>query len=95
MATTREKLMAKLHKAYPSLFLKTTEEFDGRSGGIWTGSEDRVVDRDGYIRFDYYAEDYQEKKYIFGVRVHLHNFLLRNGWYGEWYDCGTIMLYQI
>lgn len=94
MVTTREKLMAKLEKAYPNMFLRTTEEFSGSEGGIWTSGEESPEDKAGLPLFDYYTIDNEEKYYIFGVRVHLHNFLERNGWYGEWHDCGTMMLWK-
>lgn len=95
MTISREKLIAKLEKAYPDMFLRTTEEFSGSKGGIWTSGEEPPEDKDGLPLFDYWAEDYQEKYYVFGVRVHLHNFLKRNGWYGEWHDAGTMMLWKI
>ena len=92
---TREKLISKLQKAYPTITLRTTEEFNGNEGGIWTSGEDAPMDRTYMPIFDYYVEDYKEANYIMGVRVHLHEFLKRNGWYAEWYDAGTMMLWEI
>jgi hypothetical protein len=91
---SREKMMQKLQKSYPSMMLRLTEDFDGCKGGIWTSGEDAPEDRTGMKIFDYYTQDYKEKNYIFGVRVHLHEFLSRNGWYAEWHDAGTMMLWQ-
>ncbi len=90
MAITREKLIAKLKKAYPNMFLKTTEEFDGSEGGIWTSGEESPDDRTGLPLFDYYAES---ESYEFGVRTHFVNFLERQGWFAEWHDAGTMMLW--
>ena len=89
----RESLMAKLKSKYPKMFLRTTEEFDGGSGGIWTSAEDGLSDSKGYRLFDYYAEDYKEVNYIMGVRKSLHEFLEKNGWYCEFHDAGTVMIY--
>ena len=91
---SRESLMAKLQKAYPNMLLRTTEEFNGSEGGIWTSGESGIRDKKGMELFNYYSEDYKEVNYVLGVRKHLHEFLERNGWYCEWYDAGTIMIYQ-
>ena len=97
-AIGRDRLIAKLQKAYPTMMLRYTEEFDGEKGGIWTSGEDAPLDKTGMPIFDYWAEDYWAKdykniNYIFGVRKHLHEFLERNGWYAQWHDAGTMMLY--
>jgi hypothetical protein len=89
---TRERLMAKLEKAYPNMFLSTTEEFNGRKGGIWTSGEDSPLDKKGLPLFDYWA---MGTSYSLGVRPHFANFLERNGWFAEWNDAGTIMLWKI
>ena len=87
----RETIIAKLKAKYPTLFIKTTEEFDGSEGGLWMCGEDcDVTDRNGMPIFDYYAES---SKYDFGVIYHLNNWADRNGWMFEWYDAGTIMMY--
>lgn len=93
---TREQLIEKLKKSYPSMSVMLTENFDGTPGGIWLSGESGVVDRKGLPLFDYYSQDiYGDRpSYIFGVRYHLHNFLERNGWYAEWNDPGTIMLWE-
>lgn len=92
METTREQLMGKLLKSYPDMILHTTEEFNGSKGGIWTSAEDCPLDRNEMPLFDYYAEG---SYYELGVALHFYNFLERNGWYAEWYDCGTMMIYLI
>ena len=92
MSITRDSLISKLQKAYPKMGLRTTEEFDGSEGGIWTSGEESPEDRQGLPLFDYYAESM--KLYDLGVRVHFANFLERQGWYCEWYDAGTMMIWQ-
>jgi hypothetical protein len=92
MTATREKMMELLEAKYPNMFLRTTEEFDGGKGGIWTSGEDGLAGKDGFALFNYYAEG---KCYQFGVHTEIYNFLEKHGWYAEWHDCGTIMLYEI
>jgi hypothetical protein len=92
MTKTREKMMELLEAKYPQMFLRTTEEFDGGKGGIWTSGEDGLAGKDGFALFNYYAEG---KRYQFGVHTEIYEFLEGHGWYAEWYDCGTIMLYEI
>ena len=89
---TREEMLAKINKAYPKLFTKTTEEFDGGKGGIWSSGESGVTAKDGYRLFNYYAEG---NKYDIGVHNEIGKLLEKNGWYAEWYDCGTIMFWLI
>lgn len=92
MPISREKLIAKLKRAYPNMFLRTTEEFDGCEGGIWTSGEESPEDKSGLPLFSYYAEGCS---YELGVRTHFVTFLERQGWYAEWHDAGTIMLWLI
>lgn len=66
----------------------TTEEFDNSEGGIWISAEEP----DNELFFDYYAET---KAFELGVRVTLDDFLEKRGWYAEWNDPGTIMLWEI
>lgn len=91
---TREQLINKLKKAYPNMMLRTTEEFNNNKGGIWTSGEESPLDRHGLPLFDYWVVDSSEEKYIFGVRRHFHDFLERNGWFCEWYDAGTMMIWE-
>jgi len=92
MATKREKLMDILESKYPKMFLRTTEQFSGSKGGIWTSGEDNLPAKDGKSLFDYYADG---GKYELGVHKEIGDLLLKHGWYAEWYDCGTIMLWEI
>jgi hypothetical protein len=74
------------------MFLRTTEEFNGGKGGIWTSGEDDLPAKDNFPLFNYYSDG---KQYILGVHTEMYNFLEKHGWYAEWNDAGTIMLYQI
>ena len=92
MATTREQMMELLKAKYPNMFLRTTEEFDGCKDGIWTSGEESPSAKDGFPLFNYYAEG---NRYDLGVHTEIYDFLEGHGWYGEWHDCGTIMLWII
>lgn len=94
-ATKREEMLGILNKKYPNLFTKNTEEFKSDfKGGIWTTGESGIYAKDGFKLFDYYAYN-RQKKYELGVHNEIGNLLEKHGWYAEWYDCGTIMLWQI
>lgn len=71
----------------------TTEEFNGDEGGIWLCGEGGQLDRNNMRIFHYYNDDFEGAHYTFGVRNHLHRWAERAGWFFEWYDAGTIMLY--
>jgi len=92
---TREQMMEIIRAKYPKLFMKTTEEFDGSKGGIWSSCENGDEAGDERPLFNYYAEDYKEKTYVLGVHREIGDLLEKNGWYAEWYDAGTIMFYLI
>lgn len=91
MAKTRQQMMELLEAKYPKMFLRTTEQFNGNKGGIWTSGEDDLPAKDGFPLFNYYGEG---KRYELGVHTEIYSFLEKHGWYAEWYDAGTIMLWQ-
>jgi len=93
MTATREQMMTILAKAYPDMFLKTTEEFSGSKGGIWSSAEDGIEAKDGYDLFNYYSENYD--RYEIGVHNEIVALLGKHGWFAEWYDAGTIMFWLI
>jgi len=94
MALSRTKMMAKLEAKYPKLFMRTTEEFNGSKGGIWSSAENGDEAKDGFNLFNYYSEDYNEVRYHIGVHKEIYNLLEKNGWYAEWNDPGTIMFWE-
>ena len=86
-STNREIIIKNLQKK-GIIVRGTTEEFDNSEGGIWISAE--CLENEYY--FDYYAET---KAFELGVRVTLDDFLAKRGWYAEWHDPGTIMLWEI
>lgn len=89
----REALMEEIVERYGELHIRTTAEFYGdNSKGIWMSGEGvNAVEKDGNTILSYYAEG---KKYELGVHVKFLKFLEKRGWFPEWYDCGTMMLYK-
>jgi hypothetical protein len=72
-------------------FVSTTENFNGSTGGIHLCGES-MEEYKGDIIYDYYSEDHDNR--VFGVLNAWERELKKRGWYSQWYDCGTIMLYQ-
>jgi hypothetical protein len=95
MASKRNDVIKAINKAYPELNLGTTEEFNGSTNGIWVrGTEDDLRAKDEFNLFDYYNEDYNEKRYVFGVHKDIRNIVEPLGWFFEWNDPGTIMIWE-
>jgi hypothetical protein len=88
---TRNQVMSLLAKKYPGMFLRTTEEFSGSKGGIWTSGEDGPAAKDGSPLFDYWTEN--QTKYNLGVHTEIYDYLDELQWYCEWNDAGTIMIW--
>lgn len=70
--------------------VKTTEEFDGSAGGIWVSGENMDLFKGKRI-YDYYNET---RAYDLGVLSSWEKELDKRGWYSEWYDAGTVMIWQ-
>ena len=68
----------------PNAFLRYSEDFDGNDGGIWTGGEGNPS-IDGIGIFDYWN----------GNNTNVDKYLEDNGWFAEWYDAGTMFLWEI
>lgn len=78
MSKSRSVVTKEIRKAFPDLFVKPAEQFDGRgSGGLWTSGETGVFQ---------YWNHYVDPK--------MQNLLDKAGWYYEYYDAGTVMLYK-
>jgi hypothetical protein len=93
---TQDEMLNLLEQKYPKMFLKPSEQFGASyKGGIWSSGENGDLAKDGFKLFNYYAEDPKERRYVLGVHKEIGNFLEKHGWYAEWYDCGTIMLWPI
>ena len=72
-------------------FVKTSEEFDGTEGGLWASAEDGDMYKGKRI-YDYYAENH--KSYTFGVLNVWEKELNKRGYYSEYYDAGTVMIWE-
>jgi hypothetical protein len=70
--------------------VKTTEEFNGSEGGIWVSGEDPSYKYKGMRIYDYYVNS---KSYELGVLASWEKELNKRGWYSEWYDAGTVMIW--
>ena len=62
----------------------TTKDFSIAGEGIWISGESTSD------LFNYYSEVWYD---TFGVQPALNDFVEENGWYFEWYDAGTMMVW--
>jgi len=95
----RDKLMAALQKEWGLKHVKTSEEFDGTSGGIWLSGEEGetappwVQDGEDFPIFDYYID---HEPYTFGIHPEFEAFVIdKFGFAPEWNDPGTLMLWSL
>lgn len=95
MAKSRNFMMNKLETQWGLDFVSTTEDFYGTATckGIWLSGENGDCHKDGMELFNYWNEDH--KNYTFGVYNKIGEWAEKNGWYFEWNDAGTIMLWPI
>ncbi len=70
----------------------STEDFNGLLNGIWLSAENGEQYQSRDI-FDYYSVDH--KNYDIGVLKAFEKAMDQVGWYAEWNDPGTIMLWKI
>ena len=88
---TREELVKILQTKYALNFTKDSEEFDGEEGGIWLGGSEGLVMPDGKTEmFNYY---HGGSKFPQGINKDFANFLAKRGWYGQFADPGTVLLW--
>ena len=73
-------------------FVSTTEEFNGSEGGIWVSGEGGDEYK-GRVIYAYYSEDYKNR--TFGVDNRWEKELNKRGWYSEWHDAGTSMIWPL
>lgn len=73
-------------------FARPTEEFNGSQGGIWV-SGDNGDEYNGRVIYDYYSEDHKNR--TFGVDNEWEKELNKRGWYSEWNDAGTCMIWSL
>lgn len=86
---TRDEVIAWIEKTMR--VTGTTEEFNGTPDGIWLCGEcgDKYK---GKVIYSYYSNDI--KNYEMGVLKTWENQLNKMGWYSQWYDAGTMMIYK-
>ena len=90
----REQVMIDIKKQFPDIRIHgTTEDFDNHEGGIWVSGEEGEDENTGLSLFDYYAEDTRELFYVMHVYKPVYDFLTACGWYAEFHDPGTGMIY--
>jgi hypothetical protein len=88
---SRDEMKNVMITKYGLSFVKTTEEFDGEEGGIWLGGSDgKLMPNAKDDMFNYY---HGGSKYPQGIHKDLAKFLDKCGWYGQFYDAGTVMLW--
>lgn len=83
----RDQMMDWIRKSMK--FVRTTEEFNGSKGGIWVSGENGDTFK-GKPIYDYYAEG---SAYELGVLAAWEKELNNRGWYSEWNDPGTVMVW--
>jgi hypothetical protein len=86
----REDMMAWIEQHMD--FVRTTEEFNGSPGGIWVSGENGDEYK-GRVIYAYYSEDYKNR--TFGVDNRWEKELNKRGWYSEWHDAGTSMIWPL
>lgn len=86
---TREELMDLLENKYKIKTVRTSEEFNGQTEGIWVAG-DNGEELSGNKMFDYYN---RSAKYTNGVLKQLRTAVEKTGWWFEWNDPGTIMIW--
>jgi hypothetical protein len=87
---SRDEMKNVMITKYGLSFVKTTEEFDGEEGGLWLGGSDSLMPNGKDEMFNYY---HGGAKYPQGVHKDLAKFLDKCGWYGQFADPGTVMLW--
>jgi len=86
----RDEMMAWLEQYLG--FVSTSEKFNGSPEGIWISGENGDKYKGKRI-YDYYSKDHKNRE--FGVLIKWEKELNERGWYSNWYDAGTVMIYPI
>jgi hypothetical protein len=102
---TREEMMAILAESLQTAdpndrhkpLIRTTEDFWGKDiteawkNGIWLCGECGYTYKGG-TAFAYYNDS--SKNYHGGILRSFMKLLSKNGWHAEWYDPGTVFIFQ-
>ncbi len=92
MKLSQEKLIEALEQTFKLEFVSDGARFSRHNeGSIWISAENRETASDGRDLFDYYSED---ENYIFGIHPEFESFIEERGWWCEWYDAGTLFLFE-
>ena len=83
-----ETVAKKIQKAFPHVWLKDGEDFNGSKGALWSGEGSDI---DDIPAFDHYSDN---SLYIMGVHHKLADLLTKLGYYAEFYDAGTVLIYK-
>lgn len=84
---SREELMNLLKTKYKIKTVRTSEEFNGQTKGIWMAA-DNNEELSGNKIFDYYN---RSAKYANGILKQFRTAIEKKGWWFEWNDPGTII----
>jgi len=90
---SRTDLVKKLNIEYPSLSAELSEDKGFTDGGIWVDAESST-DKEGLPLFDYWTEDYKEVLYVMKVRKPLYELLDKAGYFAEFQDAGTVLIWE-
>ena len=85
----RDAMMDMMSDKYQIKTVRTTEEFNGQTGGIWMAGDNEET-MGGKRIFDYYNKG---AKYQNGVLKNVVAAAEKAGWWFSWNDPGTIMLW--
>jgi hypothetical protein len=86
---SREDLMDLLEMKYKIKTVRESEDFNGQTEGIWLAA-DNEEELSGNKIFDYYN---RSAKYTNGVLKQFRTAIEKTGWWFEWNDPGTIMIW--
>lgn len=86
---TREELMDLMETKYKIKTVRTSEEFDGQTEGIWIAADNEEM-MGGNKIFDYYNKS---AKYKNGVLKTVVDAVEKRGWWFSWNDPGTMMVW--
>ena len=90
---SRESLIKELEISFPYISLKTTEEFGASPGGIWTFAEGEGDTYGPWFDYDAAMYDSSEIHYVMGVRRDVLAVIEKAGFYPEFNDPGTVMIW--
>jgi hypothetical protein len=96
MAKTQKQMINIINKKYPQMNAVPYSDFSGdedNGNGIWFRQEGEEID--GLQVHDYWNNDLTGRIYHFNTLKVFEDLLVKNGWYSESYDAGTLMAWKI